>query len=107
MIAFLVTVVVIGVGYTILQRYQVEVKPVTEETVSEQEQIKSIAVLPFRDMSPEKDQDYFCEGLADDIILALTYVGTLNVLNRTSSFAFKGQDKGMREIGSPCMCRCQ
>ncbi|MFC1528696.1 tetratricopeptide repeat protein, partial [Candidatus Latescibacterota bacterium] len=64
-----------------------------------EEPIRSIAVLPFRNMSADPEQEYFCDGLADDIILALTHVGELNVLARTSSFAFKGQDKDIRDIG--------
>ncbi len=94
-----VAVVVIGIGYSLLSRYQVEVKPVTEEIAVEEEEIKSIAVLPFANMSADSDQEYFCDGLADDIILALSNVSELHVLARTSSFAFKGQDKDIREIG--------
>ena len=53
--------------------------------------IPSIAVLPFADMSPTKDQDYFCEGMAEEIINALTNLDGLHVSARTSSFKFKGQ----------------
>lgn len=49
-------------------------------------QQKSIAVLPFTDLSPEKDQGWFCEGLADEIINMLTKVASLDVLSRQSSF---------------------
>ncbi len=59
----------------------------------------SIAVLPFKDMSPHKDQDYFCEGLAEELINALTQVKDLKVAARTSSFSFKGGDTDIREIG--------
>ncbi len=59
----------------------------------------SIAVLPFKDMSPQKDQDYFCEGLAEELINALTQVKDLKVAARTSSFSFKGKDVDIREIG--------
>ena len=59
----------------------------------------SIAVLPFKDMSPQKDQDYFCEGLAEELINALTQVKGLKVAARTSSFSFKGKDVDIREIG--------
>ena len=48
----------------------------------------SIAVLPFQDMSPEKDQEYFCEGISEEIINALTRVERLKVIARTSAFAF-------------------
>jgi serine/threonine protein kinase len=60
---------------------------------------KSIAVLPFKDMSPQKDQDYFCEGLAEELINALTQVKDLKVAARTSSFSFKGKEEDIRKIG--------
>ena len=59
----------------------------------------SIAVLPFADMSPGKDQDYFCEGMAEEIINALTKLDGLNVASRTSAFQFKGQSQDIRRIG--------
>ena len=62
--------------------------------------IPSIAVLPFADMSPGKDQDYFCEGMAEEIINALTGLEGLHVSARTSSFKFKGQALGATEIGT-------
>lgn len=60
---------------------------------------KSIAVLPFKDMSPQKDQDYFCEGLAEELINALAQVKDLRVAARTSSSYFRGKDADIREIG--------
>jgi serine/threonine protein kinase/Flp pilus assembly protein TadD len=59
----------------------------------------SIAVLPFDDLSPEHDQEYFCDGVAEELINALTRVSGLRVVARTSSFSFKGQRKDVREIG--------
>ena len=59
----------------------------------------SVAVLPFLDMSPEKDQDYFCEGLAEELINALVAVDDLEVASRTSAFRFKGSQQDIREIG--------
>ena len=59
----------------------------------------SIAVLPFQDMSPEKDQEYFCEGISEEIINALCRVERLKVIARTSAFAFKGRQVDIREIG--------
>ncbi len=61
--------------------------------------VRSVAVLPFKDMSPQRDQDYFCEGLAEELINALTQVHGLKVAARTSSFSFKGKDFDIREIG--------
>ena len=51
--------------------------------------LPSIAVLAFSDMSAEKDQDYLCEGIADELINALAGLGGLHVAARTSSFQFK------------------
>jgi len=59
----------------------------------------SIAVLPFVDMSPNKDQEYFCEGMAEEIINALSHITDLRVVARTSAFSFKGKDMDIREIG--------
>jgi len=60
----------------------------------------SIAVLPFEDMSPGKDQEYFCEGISEEIINSLTQVRRLKVIARTSAFAFKGKHLDIREIGN-------
>jgi TolB-like protein len=59
----------------------------------------SIAVMPFADMSPERDQEYFCDGMSEEIINALTQIEGLRVIARTSAFAFKGKDEDIREIG--------
>jgi serine/threonine protein kinase/tetratricopeptide (TPR) repeat protein len=74
-------------------------KAATSLTASERQCIRSIAVLPFKDLSPQHDQDYFCEGLAEELINALTQVNGLKVAARTSSFFFKGKDEDIREIG--------
>src|SRR5262249_28264733 len=59
----------------------------------------SIAVLPFADMSPQKDQDYFCEGMAEEILNALTALPSIRVVSRTSAFQFKGQSLDVRQMG--------
>jgi len=59
----------------------------------------SIAVLPFRDMSSQRDQEYFCDGIAEEIINALAHIENIRIVARTSSFAFKGKDTDIREIG--------
>jgi adenylate cyclase len=59
----------------------------------------SIAVLPFADLSPAGDQEYFSDGMAEEILNALVKVEGLQVASRTSSFGFKGQESlGMRHI---------
>ena len=59
----------------------------------------SIAVLPFADMSPEGDQEYLADGIAEEILNALTRVPGLKVAARTSAFSFKGTDATTRAIG--------
>jgi serine/threonine-protein kinase len=60
---------------------------------------KSIAVLPFTNMSADPEQEYFCDGMAEEIINALTHIKDLRVVARTSAFSFKGKDIGIKEIG--------
>ena len=59
----------------------------------------SIAVLPFADMSPDQDQDYFCEGISEELINALNRVENLRVASRSSSFQFSGRASNIEEIG--------
>jgi len=59
----------------------------------------SIAVLSFADLSPERDQEYFCDGLAEELINSLSRIHELKVAARTSAFAFKGKDLDIREMG--------
>src|SRR6266511_1042155 len=60
---------------------------------------KSIAVLPFLDLSEAKDQEYFCDGMSEEILHALAEVDGLHVVGRTSSFSFKGKSVNAREVG--------
>ncbi len=59
----------------------------------------SIAVLPFADMSPAGDQEYFADGMTEELLNVLAKIRQLRVAGRTSSFAYKGKDKDLREIG--------
>ena len=61
--------------------------------------LTSIVVLPFLDLSPQKDQEYFSDGLTEEIIDALSRVPNIRVVSRTSAFAFKGKAADIREIG--------
>jgi adenylate cyclase len=61
--------------------------------------LPAIAVLPFMDMSPSRDQDYFCEGLAEELIDALTHVDGLRVAARSLSFQFRQGGVDLREVG--------
>jgi serine/threonine-protein kinase len=60
---------------------------------------KSVAVLPFADLSAAKDQEYFGDGLAEEIINALSKIPDLRVTARTSAFSFRGKDIDVRMIG--------
>jgi TolB-like protein/Flp pilus assembly protein TadD len=61
---------------------------------------KSIAVLPFVDMSEKKDQEYFADGMAEEIIDLLVKIPGLKVISRTSSFQFKGKTEDLRSIAT-------
>jgi len=64
------------------------------------QEARSIAILPFEDLSPQKDQDSLCEGLAIQIINSLTRIEDLKIPGRGSSFSFKGREKNYQEIAS-------
>lgn len=61
--------------------------------------VASVAVLPFADLSPDRDQGYFCDGIAEELINSLCCVGGLRVASRTSSFQFRDRQTDAREIG--------
>ncbi|HEX6848929.1 MAG TPA: tetratricopeptide repeat protein [Chitinophagaceae bacterium] len=60
---------------------------------------QSIAVLPFVDMSPAKDQEYFSDGMSEELLNLLAKIQGLKVISRTSSFSFKGKNLDVRKIG--------
>ncbi len=77
-----------------------ELERLKEEGITAQtREIPSMAVLPFVDMSREKDQAYFCEGIAEEIINALSRVHGLRIASRTASFQFKDSTVELQEIG--------
>jgi len=88
----------IDMGIPTTARVVPERKP-KEKKIEEKKWKNSIAVLPFEDLSPQKDQKYFCEGLADELINALTKIKDLKVVARTSAFAFKEEKLDIQEIG--------
>jgi serine/threonine protein kinase len=61
--------------------------------------IRSLAVLPFTNMSADRENEYFCDGLSEEIISALSHIRELRVVARTSAFAFKGREIDIREVG--------
>ncbi|MCC7256860.1 MAG: hypothetical protein IT486_00640 [Gammaproteobacteria bacterium] len=60
---------------------------------------RSIAVLPFMDMSQSRDQEYFADGLSEELMTVLARIEDLRVVGRTSSFQYKGRDEDLRAIG--------
>jgi adenylate cyclase len=92
---FIVSVAVIATGllaYQFLRKQNAPTSPSSESTT------KSIAVLPFVDLSQAKDQEYFCDGISEEILDALAKVEGLRVVARTSSFSFKGKNADVAEI---------
>jgi adenylate cyclase len=71
----------------------------SEPAVAPAPSARSVAILPFSDLSPERDQAYFCDGIAEEIINALCCVRGLQIASRTSSFQFKDRSVDVREIG--------
>ena len=69
--------------------------PISADTETQQ---VAIAVLPFTDMSPDKDQDYFCEGMAEEIMNALVRIEGIRVASRTSAFRARQEGHGLAEI---------
>jgi len=65
----------------------------------------TIAVLPFADLSPAGDQEYFSDGISEEILNLLASVDQLNVTSRTSAFQFKGRDLGIPEIAASLKVR--
>lgn len=95
---FLLAVLLIVAGYFFFSRTLQPEKPEAEK-ISEARWKKSIAVLPFRNMSADPEQEYFCEGMSEEIINALTHIEDLRVVARTSAFVFKDKREDIREIG--------
>jgi len=93
LIPALVIVALVIVAVIIWQPWsQKEVAPIPSDK-------PSIAVLPFVDLSPQKDQEYFCDGMTDEIIAKLSRFKGWKVIPRTSMMRYKNTDKDIKEIG--------
>jgi len=92
-------VVVIGaaisIGLFFLGRYSAPLTASLARTTN-----KSIAVLPFSDLSPNRDQESFADGMAEEILNALAHIKDLKVVGRASSFFYKGKNVSLKQIGS-------
>jgi serine/threonine-protein kinase len=73
--------------------------PAAVATIEPPRRMRSIAILPFQNLSPDPDQDYFCDGMAEELIGALARIPGLRVAARTSAFQFKGRSEDVRRIG--------
>jgi len=91
---FLTLIIILSAVYFLFIRSATEKVSITQKFWK-----NSIAVLPFADMSPQKDQEYFCDGIAEEILNKLSHIEGLKVIARTSSFQFKGQQTDIAEIG--------
>lgn len=85
--------------YSVSKRMEFESHIEDDFKNSEVSRENSIAVLPFVNMSSDPEQDYFCDGIAEELINGLTKIRNLNVVARTSSFAFKQNYTDIRTIG--------
>ncbi len=100
----------IGVGYLAIDRFWLSKPPVpragsplavpTDSPAQKPIPERSIAVLPFVDMSEKHDQEYFGDGMAEEILNLLVTIPELKVIGRTSSFRFKGKTDDLRAIGT-------
>ena len=79
------------------KRAPTPVPKVTGATVDER---KSVVVLPFINMSNDPDQEFFSDGLSEEILNALVKIKDLRVISRTSAFAFKGKDVSISDIAA-------
>jgi len=79
--------------------YRESLPPARSSRTREQLDPRTVAVLPFLNLSPEPDQGYFCDGITEDVIYTLSRSPELNVIGRASTFAFKSTNRDLKEIG--------
>jgi TolB-like protein/Tfp pilus assembly protein PilF len=97
-VIIIVVAIIIG-GYFLFNRIIKKEKPEETAPIVGMKWENSVAVLPFVDLSPQKDQGYFCDGMTDDIISKLSRLEELKVSSRTSVMRYKKTDKKIKEIG--------
>jgi len=86
-------------GYRFIAELSVATAAHVSDAPAPKHDLSAIAVLPFADMSPGRDQDYLCEGLAEELINALTQIDGLRVASRTASFQFRGAGADVQAVG--------
>ena len=91
----------LSLGLFFLGRYTAGTSmPRSSEPATASNPQKSIAVLPFSDLSPNHDQESFSVGMAEEILNALAHIRGLKVVGRSSSFFYKGKNVSLKQIGS-------
>jgi adenylate cyclase len=110
----IIGVLVVALGYFVFDKFVLDVSrdaaliQAARQEVTDKAEVapqttveddKSIAVLPFVNMSGDKENEYFSDGLTEELLNALARIKELKVIGRTSSFAFKGKNTDLREIG--------
>ena len=106
----IIVMLVLAVGFFAVDKFildpvrdTLELEAATEkgrtDAVLESYGDKSIAVLAFDDMSPAQDQEYFSDGIAEELLNVLSTIGELRVISRSSAFSFKGSNATLQEIG--------
>jgi len=93
-----VAVVVVLIAGYFVQKFFIDNQS-SQGVTADESNDRSIAVLPFVDMSAGKDQEYFSDGLSEDLLNLLSKIPELKVIGRTSSFSFKGKNEDLRVIG--------
>jgi adenylate cyclase len=100
----IIAVLAVALAYFVVDKFwlskRVASSAVTARSQSPAVPEKSIAVLPFVDLSEKHDQEYFADGMAEEILDILAKVPSLKVVGRTSSFQFKGRNEDLRTIGT-------
>ena len=76
-----------------------DIREIGSKKESKNEEEKTIAVLPFENISPDKETDYFADGLAEELIINLSRIKDVNVIARTNSMRYKGSNKDISTIG--------
>lgn len=98
----LVIVAIVGLPVTAVIAWLFDITPSgirrDSETISKSK--PTVAVLPFSDLSPDGDQGYFCDGVAEEILNALTRIEELHVVARMSSFRCRHEDSDFRDLGA-------
>jgi TolB-like protein len=92
-----------SLGYLLTKKFWLSKHATSEQTKIGATNVvaeKSIAVLPFVDLSDKHDQEYFADGMAEELLNLLVKVPDLRVIGRTSSFQFKGKADDLRRIGT-------